>query len=337
MLALAYATPYIPVRLWGWLSLLALAYPFLLLANAGFVVFWFLLGQRAAWLSAVMLTVGWPVHTRYLKFFALPAPRACEKAIVCAAYNVRGFSLVKAPPKSRMEEKVDTLFRAFKTSDALPDILCLEEAIKAEPFAKRFRLPYVYHAPRSTLWLFSRYPIRDKGSLDGAETTPCALWADLETPQGTVRIYNIHLVSNRVTNTTRELIDDFDNPGSNRWENFKFIITRYRRTTIERAREAELLRAHMASCPHPVLIVGDANDTPLSRTFRILSRGLQDSFRQRGSGLSTTYGSLLPLLRIDYQLGSDDVQFLDHRIPDIQHSDHLPVVTAFCLRPASGS
>src|SRR5690606_1783291 len=156
-----------------------------------------------------------------------PAAAACEEPIRVVSYNVRGLTLVTPERNADVREKIDTLYDAFSRTPDMPDILCLQEASRAEAFARRFGLRETYHAPRSTLWLFTRYPIRAKGSIDGAESSPSALWADLETPQGMLRVYNIHLVSNRVTNTTQELIDDFDKPGENVWVNFKFIISRY--------------------------------------------------------------------------------------------------------------
>jgi len=334
LLLLAYMTPYVPVRQWGWLSLLALAYPFLLLANFAFALTWFVIGKWQAWLSLAVLLLGWPVHARYFKLFAWPAGKVCDAPMTCVSYNVRGFSLVQA--EGDMPVKADTLKRAFARRHVSPDILCLQEAVKADAIGKSFGLKQVYHAPKSTLWLFTRYPIRKKGTIDGAEISPCALWADLETPSGMVRVYNIHLVSNRVTNTTRELLDDIQDRDGNRWGNIKFIVSRYRRTTTERADEATRLREHVAASPYPVVITGDANDTPISNTFRILSNGLHDSFRERGAGLATTYRSLYPLLRIDYALGSPGIRFTRHETPGLSHSDHSPVVARFCLASPEG-
>jgi hypothetical protein len=40
LLVLAYATPYFSVEKWGWLTLLALAYPFIMLINGSFAAAW---------------------------------------------------------------------------------------------------------------------------------------------------------------------------------------------------------------------------------------------------------------------------------------------------------
>jgi endonuclease/exonuclease/phosphatase family metal-dependent hydrolase len=71
-----------------------------------------------------------------------------------------------------------------------------------------------------------------------------------------------------------------------------------------RARQAEILREHIAASPHPVIVCGDFNDTPLSYSYRLMSKGLKDSFMEKGWGLGTTYAGALPALRIDYILCS---------------------------------
>ncbi len=337
-LGLAYMTPFVPVERWGWLSLLALAYPFLMLVNGIFAVMWILARKWYAILSILILLAGFPHHIQYVKLFSNRGRTStCKESIRVLSYNLRGLSLVPAENGKNIDAKIDTLLKALHDLEEYPDILCLQETVQGEKLAKKFGLEHTLHAPQSTLWLLSRYPILTHGVLDGEEVGPSAMWADLKTPQGTLRVYNMHLVSNRVTQTAEELIQDMDLQREHTWKNIRFILQRYRKTTEKRAIEAHHLRRHLADCPHPAIVAGDANDTPLSRTYRVLSDGLNDSFSQRGSGFSTTYKSTLPLLRIDYLLGTDQIFFKDHHTWHLPYSDHYPIATGICLQPASGS
>lgn len=233
--------------------------------------------------------------------------------------------------------RIDSVYNALTDLKEFPDIICLQEALKGDMIGKRFGLKYSYHGPKSSLWLLSRYPIEKHGYLDGAEESPSAIWADITTPQGTMRVYNMHLVSNRVTNTAEELIQDIDLKNENTRQKIKFIVSRYRRTTQKRAEEALAIRKHLASCKHPAIIAGDGNDPPISNTYKVLKKGLQDSFVERGFGVSTTYESKLPLLRIDYVLGTNSLTFKDHFTHHISLSDHYPVSTGICLQARTGS
>jgi endonuclease/exonuclease/phosphatase family metal-dependent hydrolase len=253
------------------------------------------------------------------------------------SYNMRGLSMVPVKQGTGIEGKIDSLYNALQELKEFPDILCLQEASRGDLIAKRFGMKNSLHAPKSSLWLLSRYPILKHGELEGEEISPSAMWADIKTPQGVLRVYNMHLVTNRVTNTTEELIQDMDLKNENTWHNIRFIISRYKQTTKLRAIEAQALRNHLSKSPYPSVIAGDGNDTPLSNTFHLLSEGLKDSFFERGSGLSTTYDSTLPLLRIDYLLGSSSIYFKDHFTHHLRYSDHYPVSTGICINSQAGS
>ena len=336
LLLLTYATPLISVDTWGWLSLLALAYPFVLLINGFFALGWAVVGNWMSLISLLTILVGFPYHSRYIKLFSFGEKPKCEESIRVVSYNLRGLSMVPVRKGQGIEMKIDSLYSAFSRMKEIPDIFCLQEAPRGELIAKKFSLAHSFHAPKSTLWLLSRFPIKSHGFLDGKETGPSCLWADVLTPQGMLRVYNLHLVSNRVTNTTEELMDN-SQQRQKTWKNVRFIMHRYKYTTQKRAIEATELRQHLADCPYPAIIAGDVNDTPLSNTYHVLSRDLKDSFRERGQGLSTTYYSKLPLLRIDYLLGTSQIQFRDHYTHHIDYSDHYPVSSGICIVTPAGS
>ncbi|HZV69654.1 MAG TPA: endonuclease/exonuclease/phosphatase family protein [Saprospiraceae bacterium] len=338
LLLLTYATPYMSVKTWGWLSLLALAYPFILLANGIFATGWILVRSWFAVFSIIAILAGAGIHSRYIQILPSPGKKSlCKESIRILTYNMRGLSMIYVRQDAGIQAKIDSLYNVLTDLKEYPDIICLQEAIKGDLIGKRFGLNYSVHAPKSSLWLLSRYQILKNGQIEGAEESPSTMWADIKTPQGIVRVYNMHLVSNRVTNTTEELIQDMDLKNENTWNNIRFIVSRYKSTTQKRAKEASAIRAHMASCKYPVILAGDGNDTPLSHTYNVLKKGLKDSFEERGLGLSTTYESRLPLLRIDYVLGSPGISFKDHYTHHIRYSDHFPVSAGICIQSKTGS
>jgi endonuclease/exonuclease/phosphatase family metal-dependent hydrolase len=337
ILALTYVTPLISVKHWGWFSLLALTYPFVLLANTLFALGWTFFRSWYALLSAIAILAGFMYHQRYIQFFPSATKAECDESIRLLSYNTKGFTMIPVRANAPYQVRIDSFYSAITALKEIPDIICLQETHKGDQIAKRFGLKHSYHGPKSSLWLLSRYPIEKQGYIDGTAESPSAIWADLKTPQGKLRVYNMHLISNRITNTAEELIQDIDLQNENTWDKVKFIVSRYRRTTQQRADEAISLRAHMVACKHAVVIAGDGNDPPISHTYKVLRKGLQDSFVKRGFGLSTTYESTLPLLRIDYVLGSDQVSFKDHTTYHIDYSDHYPVSAGICLKDKSGS
>ncbi len=337
LLGLTYLTPYLPVRIWGWLTLLALTYPFIMLINGCFAAGWLF---RRSWLSVysiLAILVGLPVHARYVKLFSFPASVSCNPSIHVLSYNMRGLAMVPVEKGASTEKKIESLYNVLSEQHEYPDIFSIQEGNKGDDIGQKFGLPNLVHGTKSTLWILTKYPILHQGELEGEEKNPFCIWADLQTEEGVLRVYNMHLMSNRVTNTTEELIQDMDFHKENTWNSIRFIMSRYKYTTGKRSKEATLLREHVRQCPYPAIVTGDGNDTPLSHTFHVLSEGMKDSFLQRGSGFSTTYNSTLPLLRIDYLLGTSSIQFKDHLTYHISYSDHYPISCGICLQSGAGS
>lgn len=338
LLLLTYITPYVRADVWGWLSLLALAYPFIMFVNGLFALGWIFFRSWLAVLSIIIIMVGYPNHIHYIKLFSThPKEEDCTESIRLMSYNLKGMSMIPAKSEKDIGGKIDSLYKAIGDLNEFPDILCLQEVSNGKEIAERFGMGHVLHAAKSSLWMLSRFPVIANGEIEGEEISPSAMWADLKTPQGIIRVYNMHLVSNRVTNTTEELIQDMDLKKENTWNNIRFILGRYRHTTKLRAIEAQSVQDHVIHSPYPAVLAGDGNDPPLSNVYHLLSKDLKDSFVDRGTGLSTTYASQLPLLRIDYLLGTSQISFKDHHTYRLNFSDHYPITAGICINKASGS
>ena len=337
LLLLTYLTPLMPVEKWGWLSLLALTYPFILLINGSFALAWIMARNWIAMFSIIAMVLGWNVHNRYVKLLPLGEKGKCEESIRLLSYNMRGLSMVPAEEGASLERKIEMLHEAFSELKEYPDIFAIQEGSKPDYIGKKFGLQHSIHGSKSTLWLLSRYPIVGHGELKGDEANTFCIWADIKTGEGMLRVYNMHLMSNRVTGTTEELIQDMDFQKENTWNNIRFIVSRYRYTTKKRSEEAAKLSLHIRKSPHPAVLMGDGNDTPISHTYHLLAKDMKDSFRKRGIGFSTTYESQLPLLRIDYLMGTQEIQFKDHLTHRLSYSDHYPVSTGICLKTHTSS
>jgi endonuclease/exonuclease/phosphatase family metal-dependent hydrolase len=93
------------------------------------------------------------------------------------------------------------------------------------------------------------------------------------------------------------------------------------------------LLKRIAGDSRPKLLLGDLNDTPDSRTLRLLKREMMDVFALRGEGPADTYPlpSFLPDQRIDYVLACDHFLPRRSRVLRVKASDHYPVVADLTL------
>jgi endonuclease/exonuclease/phosphatase family metal-dependent hydrolase len=109
----------------------------------------------------------------------------------------------------------------------------------------------------------------------------------------------------------------------------------YRRDDAERLLNAgEILEVLQSYRGRPVILCGDFNDTPDSRTYQKIAQGFTDAWTMVGRGDGFTIPSEQPRQRIDYiwlSKGST-IEALTISVPQSKASDHLPVVGELRLR-----
>jgi endonuclease/exonuclease/phosphatase family metal-dependent hydrolase len=97
---------------------------------------------------------------------------------------------------------------------------------------------------------------------------------------------------------------------------------------------AEILEAIQACRGRPIILCGDFNDTPGSRTHQKVAQAFTDTWTTAGAGDGFTIPAEQPRKRIDYiwlSKGSA-LEPLKAWVPESQASDHLPVVTELRFR-----
>lgn len=103
----------------------------------------------------------------------------------------------------------------------------------------------------------------------------------------------------------------------------------YRPDDVERWSSAgEILEELARSKELPVVLCGDLNDVPESRTLTRLKDRFMDAWESAGTGESRTHSSTIPSKRIDYILirRGSGIRVLKAWTIDSRASDHRPVV-----------
>jgi endonuclease/exonuclease/phosphatase family metal-dependent hydrolase len=109
----------------------------------------------------------------------------------------------------------------------------------------------------------------------------------------------------------------------------------YRRDDAERLlNAAEILEVVQPYRGRPMILCGDFNDTPDSRTHQKLAEAFKDGWLAAGTHDGFTIPSEQPRQRIDYIWISkgDSIEALRMWVSESEASDHLPVVGEFRLR-----
>ena len=172
--------------------------------------------------------------------------------------------------------------------------------------------------------LASSYPVKDWTTYmfeDEDAGRGRVLQADVETPAGMVRVFNVHLQSLHFDHADYDAVEE----GPSREEGARLwgLITN---ASKARALQAQELVRRMEESPYPVIVAGDFNDTPMSYAMHAL-RGsrVEDTFVAASWGPGGTHLGAIPGLRIDGILADTTLQCVSHDTHGVELSDHRPV------------
>ena len=308
---------------------------------------WTLLGLLLIGISLphAQSTWGWTMPgttTSHSK--ALPA-----KQLKVVSWNVRQFNRfawigIPAVP--------DSILAWMKRSNA--DVICIQETYmeatqgreaRSNPWMSRGMLkrgtgmPYLteeFDLGRGTDKLFgltvlSRYPVLQMESLPFEnDRNNSAMSVDIAMGSDTVRIFNVHLSSIGFEESDYEDAQNVtDEEARNR------ILQRLQLAWEKRSSQARKVATAASISPHPVVLAGDFNDTPVSYAAEQMADCLVDAYHRSGwwnsPALGGTYQGDLPFLRIDQMWHSPELACESYETADVALSDHRPIVGTFAF------
>ena len=329
----AYISPFVnPINFWQF-SFFGLIYPWLLLANLLFVGLWIFRKKKYFLFSLGCILIGWG-HVISFVGLNFGGETTVENSITVASYNIYNFKKIyKRSDSNEVKRKKENEFVNFLQQGGVPQILCTQETSIADSkfIQERFNLPYVHNISYKWTFIFSKFPIVNSGYVDIETRHNSCVWADLKINNQIIRVYSIHLQSNRISSTADKVLAEGDLRSKETLKDIKGMMGKFRFFTKLRAKQAKLVADHIANSPHSVIICGDFNDTPQSFTYQILTKNLKDTFKEKGKGFGTTYAGSIPALRIDYILVDNKIKVHSHKILKENFSDHYPVICKISL------
>ena len=150
------------------------------------------------------------------------------------------------------------------------------------------------------------------------------IFSDIIKNKDTFRIYNVHLQSIKLSKAEEEL-EGFIGEDTSKDFDVINVIRKLKVAYQKRAEQARKIISHMKKSPHPIIVCGDFNDTPMSYTYNQFDRLLNDAFRNSSWGIGRTYMGRLPAGRIDYIFHSSDLNSSSFKIQKEVFSDHLAI------------
>ena len=140
-------------------------------------------------------------------------------------------------------------------------------------------------------------------------------------PDDTIRVYNLHLQSIRLSENDYAVFESDQEENSG----FFAVLAKVKAAYPIRASQTDKVIEHISHSPHPVVVCGDFNDTPMSYTYSQFISSLTDSFRNTSFGIGKTYAGKIPAGRIDYIFHSPELGSQNFTIQEEVLSDHYAI------------
>ncbi|GEM55651.1 endonuclease [Flavobacterium branchiophilum] len=319
---LAYVLPFLAPKLFPLLSVLTLILPFFLIINAIYFIYWFIQFKNQMILSGLVLLLGITFINKFYKISGLDLPKS-DNDFKVMSYNVRLFNLFKW----KNDDNIPQNIRNF-INDQNADIVCIQEYSAASKVNLRvYKYNYILMLGKNIKTaqaIFSKYPIVESGNIEFPNSDNNAVFADIKKGKDTIRVYNIHLESIKITPDVNEL-----NEGKHQISEKKSlqIFNRISNAFKEQQRQAELIMNHKKNCPYPILICGDMNNSPYSYVYRGIRGDMNDAFEEAGTHFGETYHFKYYPVRIDYIFVDKRIKIKNfNHFSDFKNSDHYPIM-----------
>lgn len=338
LLIISFVSPYISPDIFFFPAFIGLAFPYIFLATL--ILFLFILFRKYKkhiFIILPFVLYGVYISCNYFKVGFFNSKPTNNKTIKVMSYNVRLFDLYNW--KNNLHEK-NKIFKLLEKEN--PAILCLQEYYYQNDgkfsttdtlikFLSAKNIHEYFPVVNEEKYFFgiatlTKFPIVNKGKITFEGTSNMSIYTDILLWGDTVRIYNNHLESVRLGKEDYNFINKFDfNIDNKEVNDSKNIIRRLKNAFKKRAKQADIIAEHIASCPYPVIVCGDFNDTPDSYAYKTICNSLVDSYCESGSGIGSTYNGKIPFLRIDYILHSSKFNAYNFKVGKDDLSDHFPV------------
>lgn len=335
---ITYVAPLINPKISGWFSVLGLTYPVLLILNLIFLGYWLFRKQYTLVIVSVLaIFLGWNYLNATFGLHYFSSSPKTENQLTVGSYNVRNLRIFGNWNEKEAIERTKMVTQFYE--DNPQDILCFQEfgsvdkrKVVLNKVAESLKGKYTA-TNKFRLYIASKYPIINSETVKTQEDTKrdlSCLFADIQINNNLiVRVYNIHLASNKVTDETENLALNSEKiQRKSTWKTIYNVFRSIKNNQKIRVTQMEKITEHIQGSPYPVIVCGDFNDTPVSYTYHLISKNLNDTFTKKGKGWGTTYNGKIPFLKIDYIFSDYRFKVNNSKVHDkYTGSDHFPIST----------
>ncbi|MCQ2224339.1 MAG: endonuclease/exonuclease/phosphatase family protein [Paludibacteraceae bacterium] len=311
---------------------LGLFFPYLIAVNVAFILFWAIKRKLYILLPILTLIICFP-ETR--RTFSIGYDSQAEgDTLAVMSYNVQMFEFFTPLKKNQT-------IQSIIETDA--DIVCIQEygssdhsdRLTKKGLKEAFSgYKYIIFKENDLSWeaqigeaILSKYPIINHGLVEINSETNGVIYADILFKGDTIRVFNCHLESNKITETEKKTLQKIKEVST---QDANKVVSSVSKKMSEsyrnRALQAEIIHQKIEETRYPVILCGDLNDVPVSYAYHTI-RGdqLKDAFQESAFGYGYTYNKKLFHFRIDQIMHSKESKAIQFKVGDKDYSDHYPI------------
>lgn len=342
---------YFDPQYWWFLSLFTLLLPYLLLTLTLFFLFWSFVKPFWIFISLITIFISWHA-VRNVFSMHLPHEFSLKKSnedIRIMSWNLELLNILHYKDRPQVKQEILDLINKYD-----PDVACFQEMVAGESKKAINYFPEIDKALHFKDYLysyrvrddfdrnhhygiivFSKLPIIRKQTLVNSPNSYNSTFQFVDVLGGkdTFRIFNIHLQSLKFSETNLIYLDKGTVPPEGNISESKNIISKIKQGVLKRASQASFIKDELNHSPYPVIVCGDFNDVPVSYAYETIGEGLRNAFVEKGSGISRTFGSISPTLRIDNIFTDEKFKIVQFTRIKKLLSDHFPIVADIKYEP----
>lgn len=299
---------YIPPSVFGFLNLLSLGFPILIIINIILLIFWIITWKKRAVIFLVLSL-----------FFIIPTRRWVN--FTPTKKETPNLKLISLNGKSGKFGD-DNIYSFLNSQNA--DVVLTQEYKSVENL-KGFEY---FERNFPVVKIQSRFPIVESGIVETDAKNGRCIYADIKVNGKIIRFVNVYMEPFYLDKSMVKPTKDMD---ANE-EKAKNIIHKLVPTFRKHQSQIAPIKGFLDSSPYPIILAGDFNSVPNSYEYYTLSENLEDTFLKVGKGSGTSFHDFKFPIKIDHIFASKSITPISYKVDrSVKISDHFPVIAEFLV------
>lgn len=297
---------YIPPSVLGFLNLLSLGFPILIIINIILLIFWIITWKKRA-VVFLVLSLFFIIPTRRWVNFT---PTKKEKP---------NLKIISLNGKSGLfgDENIYSFLNSQNADVVLTQEYRSAENLKGfEYFERNFPVVKIQ----------SRFTIVESGIVETDAKNGRCIYADIKVNGKIIRFVNVYMEPFYLDKSMVKPTKDMD---ANE-EKVKSILHKLIPTFRKHQSQIAPIKGFLDGSPYPIILAGDFNSVPNSYEYYTLSENLEDTFLKVGKGSGTSFHDFKFPIKIDHIFASKSIEPISYNVDrSVKISDHFPVIAEF--------